>query len=530
MYNNLNSFSDKRQWRILFAYNLYRLITILLLSFYYVFGIKSGVGSVFFYYILLAYFIYGFFCFYLVRIQFYRFERFVLITGTLDIIVLSALLIIIGDFYVAYGIVLNVTIAYLSMMVPGRLAIFFASLSACFLLYVNFMSFLEGRQYDIAVFFYSGVYGAGFFATALTAWYLANWVRVSENLAEQRQEELLSMQRINEYIVGRLHAGIIYVDENKKIKLINSAVRKFFEIASNTTPQQLHQLSQELENKFEYFLLNTVKKEMIAQTFLQEPYLRVHFFSAEASRTPAVLIILEDMTFISQQAQQLKLASLGRFSASIAHELRNPLGAISHAVQLLGDTEELNQEDQHLRHLIINNCERMNGIIKNVLQLTRREQSQPQIINLNHFLYEFKEDFCRNNSKGECYITIKLPENKPLYIVFDKSQLEQILVILCENALQHGCDEKGHVEIVISTKNPANKTILTVSDSGPGVAPEHRENIFEPFFTTLRSGTGMGLFIARDLCEINQAQLSLLKSKIGSTFAITINPSDELLI
>ncbi|WBV62152.1 HAMP domain-containing sensor histidine kinase [Legionella pneumophila 130b] len=166
-------------------------------------------------------------------------------------------------------------------------------------------------------------------------------------------------------------------------------------------------------------------------------------------------------------------------------------------------------------------------MIKNVLQLSRRQKSQPQVNELATFLEHFKQDFTHHNP---CNLTIKLPANKSLSVVFDKSQLEQILVILCENSIQHGRDHEGNVNIVIAAKSSSNKITLTVCDSGPGVPPEHRDNIFEPFFTTLRGGTGMGLFIARDLCEINQARLNLLNSNKGSCFAITVNPSDELLI
>ncbi|MGL6036725.1 MAG: sensor histidine kinase, partial [Legionella sp.] len=114
--------------------------------------------------------------------------------------------------------------------------------------------------------------------------------------------------------------------------------------------------------------------------------------------------------------------------------------------------------------------------------------------------------------------------------VFDKSQLEQILVILCDNSLVHGRDKAGLVSIKISVKVFSAKTTITVSDLGPGIAPEFRDTVFEPFFTTQRNGTGMGLFIARDLCEINQARLSLIKTKKGCSFAITLNSSTELLI
>jgi signal transduction histidine kinase len=225
---------------------------------------------------------------------------------------------------------------------------------------------------------------------------------------------------------------------------------------------------------------------------------------------------------IVQEAQQLKLAALGRFSASIAHELRNPLGAIAHAIQLLGEDGQLNPEDTHLKELVIKNCDRMNAVIKNVLQLSRSEQAQPQLIEIRSFLEQFRQDFCHANA---CDLKISLTDDKHM-IWFDKSQLEQVLVILCDNSMQHG-DNEGVVHITLSMNVNEDNTVLMVSDLGKGIPEEHKNKIFEPFFTTLRGGTGMGLFIARDLCEINQARLDLKKTTKSSCFVITINSSDE---
>lgn len=518
---------ENRQSRLLLVYDIYRLLSAGLFLGLYQFSFISHSNSLLFYSILSVYFIFALSVLYLWRRSFLRFDKQVLISGTIDIIAISSMLNIIGNMQSGYGILLNVTIAALSILVPGRLAIFFAALASCLLLCGNVIQFILNNQKDLGTFYYSGIYGAGFFATALTAWYLSNWVRQSENLAQHRSYELAGMQRINEYIVERLHSGIIYVDEEKKIKLINSAARQFFSVGKNSVIVTLQQLSHLLAEKFDNFLLKTEKNERIAQTMLGDPFLRVHFFSTAVVNNPEVLIILEDMTYIAQQAQQLKLAALGRFSASIAHELRNPLGAIAYAAQLFGDEGQLNKEDNRLKQLIMNNCDRMNGVIKNVLQLSRRQQSQSQVNELTTFLEQFKQDFCHNN---ECNFTIKLPKNKYISVVFDKSQLEQILVILCDNAMQHGRDADGSVTIVIAVKSLSYKMVITVSDTGPGIPIENRDDIFEPFFTTLRSGTGMGLFLARDLCEINQARLSLMKSRKGSCFAITLNPSDELLI
>lgn len=520
---------ENRQWRILLVYDLYRLLSVILLLGMYFFSFIYRPHSPLFYSILLVYFVSALIFLYLWHRRILSFDKQVLLSGTFDVIAISSMLSIIGNMDSGYGILLNVTVAALSILLPGRLAIFFAALASCLLLCGNVLKFMIDNQKDLSTFYYSGIYGAGFFATAITAWYLSNWVRQSEHLAQHRSYELASMQRINEYIVERLHSGIIYVDQDRQIKLINSAGRQFFNINKKNFPSDLQQVSGQLASKFNNFMEknNLNEGEGIAQTLIEEPYLRVHFFSTDVTHNPEVLIILEDMTYIGQQAQQLKLAALGRFSASIAHELRNPLGAIAHAAQLFGDEYPLNPEDDRLKQLIINNCERMNGVIKNVLQLTRRQQSHPQMNDVASLLEQFKQDFCHSN---QCDLLIKLPVNKQVTCVFDKSQLEQILVILCDNAMQHGRDKNGRVRIVITVKYSSNKTIFLVSDSGSGICVENRENIFEPFFTTLRSGTGMGLFLARDLCEINQARLSLVKSKKGCCFAITVNPSDELLI
>lgn len=521
------SYPDNRQWSLLFIYNLYRFLSIFLFIGLYFYALTPIIYPQLFFLTLGLYFLCILVFFYWGIKHRFNFNKQVIISGTIDIVALASLLSIITNMRSAQGILLNVTIAALSILVPGRLAIFFAAFASCLLLCGNIIQIIFDHQRDLANFYYSGIYGAGFFATALTAWYLSNWARMSESLARKRSDELAEMQGINEYIVERLHSGIIYVDAKQEIRLINSAARKFFFLNEEEKVSSLKQISPQLAKKLKNFLVKTNQKTRIAQTIIKDSVLRAHFFSIALTEKPAVLIILEDMTLIAQQAQQLKLAALGRFSASIAHELRNPLGAIAHAAQLLGEENYFNQDDQRLKKLITNNCERMNGVIKNVLQLSRREQSKAELNEVKPFLEQFKHGFCHNNA---CELIIKVPRNK-LLMVFDKSQLEQILVILCENAIKHGRDEQDNAPIVITAKTKANAVLLIVSDSGAGVPLKIQDSIFEPFFTTLRQGTGMGLFIARDLCEINQARLTLLKqNKKGAAFAIIQNTSDDLLL
>ncbi|MFA6302247.1 MAG: ATP-binding protein [Legionella sp.] len=519
--SNLDNLA-KKQWRMLLVYDVYRLISVVLFLGIFLYSPIPHPHSFLYVSILIVYFLFGLIFIYFWQNKRLHFVHQVLLSGTIDIIAISSMLSIIGNIRSGYGVLLNVTIAALSILVPGKLAIYFASLASFLLLFGNFLHLMVENEKDLSIFYYCSIYGTGFFATALTAWYLANRVQVYETIAQNNIEELAGMQRINEYIVERLNIGIIYVDEGIKIKLINSAALIFLNVPKQNSLVDLDQLSPLLAQKCSNFLAT---KETISETILQDPYLKVHFFFNAIAHKSAVLIILEDLMQVAQQAQQLKLAALGRFSASIAHELRNPLGAIYHAVQLFGDDGGLQTEDLRLKQLIINNCERMNRVIKNVLQLSRQEKSQPQLLQIDSFLEQFKQDFCINN---ECDFIIKLPEKRPVHLLFDKSLLDQVLVILCDNAMRHGRDKNGKVTLNFEVGLVANKINITIKDLGSGVPEEHKDNIFEPFFTTLRTGTGMGLFIARDLCEINQARLNLVYSNSGSCFVLTSNSPDEL--
>ncbi len=515
-----------RQWSLLLIYNIYRLVNIIVL-----FGLLWGdaynrVNEVLYCGALLIYLLFGFIFLYIWYVRALKFTQQVLWSGTIDTIVMVLFIYALGYLQSGFGILLSVPIALLGILAPGRLAIFFAAVASCMLLAISIFQYEYGVLKHINTFFSAGMYGAIFFATALTAWYFAYWVRMSENLARHRGRELESMQRLNEYIVGRLQYGVIYVDAEMNIKVMNSAARQFFNHERDGKELTLRELSNPLYQKYMQFLAKKNKNGVsAAQTVIDKPYLQVHFLPTSVVEQAAVLIILDDMAVIAQQVQQLKLAALGRFSASIAHELRNPLGVISHAVQLMEEGGRIDDEDNRLIQLIMNNCNRMNMVIQNVLNVSRRQQAKPQSIHLTQFLKQFKHEFFLINP---CDIILNIPQNKRKTLTFDKGHLEQVLVILCDNAMQHGRDENGKVHITISVKHQGKNLILLVSDTGPGIPVAMRNDIFEPFFTTVITGNGMGLFIAKDLCEINQTRLSLTDTEHGCCFAITSNPNNEM--
>lgn len=512
--------SQARKWSMLLIYNINRLVNIVLLFGLFWVEAHSHVHQSLFIGALVLYLMVGIVFLYIWKVHAFTFKQQTFWAGTIDIIAMVLLINAIGYIQSGLGILLNALIAMLSILIPGRVAIFFAAIASCMLLTVSIVQFEYDPLQNFNTFFSTGIYGAGFFATALTALYFANRIRSSENLAKERGRELENLQRLNEYIVGRLQYGVIYVGADRQVKLMNTAARQFFNYHKKRINLTLEELSSTLNQKYMQFFARKKKDHLSAYTILEKPHLQVHFYPASLAPHPAVLIILDDMAAMAQQVQQLKLASLGRFSASIAHELRNPLGIISHAVQLMGDGEHLSQEDNRLQQLIVNNCNRMNAVIQNVLQVSRRQQAKPELIELTTFLNQFKHEFCLINV---CGMTLVIPQNKKKTIYFDKNQLEQVLVILCDNAMQHGRDAEGHVRITISVKHEGARVSLLVCDKGAGIPRELRDEVYEPFFSTVRTGNGMGLFIARDLCEINQASLCLCETKQGCCFSIALN-------
>jgi two-component system sensor histidine kinase PilS (NtrC family) len=239
-----------------------------------------------------------------------------------------------------------------------------------------------------------------------------------------------------------------------------------------------------------------------------------------------VLIFLEDVAQMRQHAQNLKVASLGRLSASIAHEVRNPLGAISHAGQLLSESETLKQEDGRLINIIVDHANRVNKIIENMMRMSRREAAVPENINLGEWMKEFVSEFITQKHLQENDIHIrKTKEN--VIVRIDISQLNQVIWNLSENALRYS-QGSPLIEYQWGVRKGTGKPYLDVIDHGPGMPEDVAAQLFEPFFTTDAEGSGLGLYISRELCEANQASLVLDKNTSkGCCFRIHFAHSEK---
>jgi two-component system sensor histidine kinase PilS (NtrC family) len=221
-----------------------------------------------------------------------------------------------------------------------------------------------------------------------------------------------------------------------------------------------------------------------------------------------VIVFLEDTGEIAAKVQQTKLAALGRLSASIAHEIRNPVGAMSHAAQLLAESPGLSAEDHRLTQIMQANSSRVSGIIDNILQLSRREAPRPEQVTLASWTVRFRDEFCATVELPRQQLLIER-EAEDVQVRIDGSQLHQILWNLCQNAVTHALSAATGTAIHVryGRLGGVGRPYLQVADRGPGIAAADAERIFEPFFTRTVRGTGLGLFLARELAAANGATL-----------------------
>ena len=223
------------------------------------------------------------------------------------------------------------------------------------------------------------------------------------------------------------------------------------------------------------------------------------------------------------QAHQVKLAALGRLTANIAHEIRNPLSAISHANQLLQE-EDFDPAIKRMLQIISDNVQRVDQIIKDVLELNRRDRTNQELIQLENFIYDFYTQFCAVERIPETCFKLTLI-NAETMISFDRRHLNQILWNLCKNGWRHSKKSENSLELSLSLTDKTKTIHIEIKDDGDGVPESIRNHLFEPFFTTEKSGTGLGLYIARELADANGAKLEYeaIDSTISSGSIFTVH-------
>ncbi|MGR8946901.1 MAG: sensor histidine kinase [Gammaproteobacteria bacterium] len=443
----------------------------------------------------------------------YRYQVYAAVV--VDILALTLIIHASGGIAGGFGILLVISVAGACLLIRGRLPILFAAIATIAVL-VETTYGVRFLAYPVASYTPAGLLGAALFGSAFLATLLAEQARRSEVLAAERAVDIENLSRLNEYIVQRMRSGIFVLDEHDKIVHMNDAARAIVGVDPESRPLDLESISKPITEAYRTWLVDEINSKIPLQAGEQGQPVITSFTRLSGGGT---LVFLEDAAEMQQRAQQLKLASLGRLTASIAHEIRNPLGAISHAGQLLSESPDITRPDHRLTEIIAENSLRMNRIIENVLSIGKRDttvgESFALLPWLKNFIAELRE---RKGFSGDEILLTN--EHEDIIVQMDKSQLHQVLWNLSENALRYS-DSNPLLHFDCGILPATSRPYVDVSDSGPGMDEATAEQAFEPFYTGESKGTGLGLYLARELCESNQASLTLVKNDAsGCTFRI----------
>ncbi len=437
-----------------------------------------------------------------------------------DVIAIVMLLHASGGVRSGLGILLLVSLASAGLITRGGLAFFHAALASLALL---FEQAFQVWRHDAPAndFVQAGMVSIAFFATAGLGYTLARYARTSQQIAEARTVDLANLSQINELVIRDMQDGIIVVDSVGVIRQHNPKVTQLLGPLHAGRRPLLEEYAPDVARLLEDWRRGSATTFMAMRAPRSNSELQVHFVPIGGGEAPPTVIFVEDVGRMRAQAQQMKLVALGRLTASIAHEIRNPLSSIGHAADLIAEGgKSVADGDARLLAIIRDNVHRLDRMVQEVLYLNRRDRAQPEPIEPAEWFAHFVRQFCDTEKVPLDAIDVQIRTAQR--VVFDRQHLDQVLWNLARNAWRHGRRRPGSVRIVLGASPAPGLLVLDVFDDGPGVSPEARQHLFEPFFTTDAKGTGLGLYIARELCEGNAARIEYLEGPDTGHFRVTV--------
>ena len=429
-----------------------------------------------------------------------------------DILAATVAMVAIPDLAAGIAMLLVFNVGAASLLMPMRMGLVAAGVAtAAVVLQSLWAGWMDGdasqRIAELVMF------SVSYIAIAALTSMLGRQLRSSEALAERRGTQVANMAEASELIIRRMRTGVVLVGSEGDIRLANEAAMLHLGEAGDGH-RSLATTAPALARRLQAWQASghVDPTPLKLQPDLPEVLPR---FTRLLGDSEQVLVFLDDAELASRRAETLTLATLGRFSASLAHEIRNPLAAISYATQLLEESHDIVEGDRRLLEIIHQQTLRMNGIIENVLGLARRERAQPQHVELGAFAREFVDDWQRSQPLEQATLEARAPSSAVMAMV-DRKQLQQVVTVLVHNALVYGRLPGQPARIALHVHlDDRGAPLLDVTDRGPGIPDQVAARLFSPFHTTSEHGTGLGLYIARELCLANQAHLAYVPVPAG---------------
>ena len=442
-----------------------------------------------------------------------KFEGQIILASFNDILLITLMMHYSGGLISALSILLVINIVATGTFLRSRDSYLFAAVASITVLFEQTYNFLNHIA-PASVFAFAGIMGLVFFGSSMLASILSQRAREYEELASQQSVDLINLEKLNENIIQNMRTGILVVDNSGHIRMANSSAESILGNLSLKNNPLLENILPSLDARF---LEWQEHPQMHHKAISQQqglPDIQPGFRSLDSTSPYAgdTLIFLEDATRLNQRFQQIKLASLGKLTASIAHEIRNPLSGINHASQLLSESN-LDSADKKLTDIISTQVQRLDKVINNVLQLSRQDRGAPESIDLKNWLENFKKEFIETKGLQENQLTLDIKSNN-FKILFDSSHLYQVVCNLTSNAITHSDKQKSEVFIhmIIGFDDNEKQPYLDVIDNGPKIPENLTQQIFDPFFTTNSQGTGLGLYISKEIVESNRGKMRYLEA------------------
>jgi two-component system sensor histidine kinase PilS (NtrC family) len=448
-----------------------------------------------------------------------RLESQVILQTCVDISIIIALMYASGGIRSGLGMLLIINISMTSLFLQKRLTLLLAAATSIAILVEQIYLQLIIEEFNTA-FVQAGILGTLIFIFALMTSNVARQLRETEQRADEQSRELESAVQMNEHIIRSMRTGILVAAPDGTVLMANNAAENLLGNIKILPDMSLKKISPGLFDRFTEWQSSA---EPPQQAPVQQnhglPDIQPGFspIDQDKDKKGRTLVFLEDASQLNQRFQQVKLASLGRLTASIAHEIRNPLAAIHHAAQLL-DEAATEPADTKLTQIINTQVKRLNGVVENVLQLSRQQHGTPGGVNLNDWMLQFIDEFTTSHKlkKEQIHLNIQ-PESTT--VLFDHGHLHQVFWNLCSNAINHSGVETEDLTITLQggITQDSSQPFIDIIDNGQGINKEIEQQIFEPFFTTGTYTTGLGLYITKEVVESNRAKIRHIALPGGGT-------------
>lgn len=449
--------------------------------------------------------------------------RWQLLIGTaVDLVFATAVLSLLPAAISVIGVLLLLSIASGALLVSTSFGAVTATL-ACAILIMIFANSEENRETAGA---YLIPLMLAYYTSALLAGRIGHRIALATWATSAQKMEIAELSALTEQVLERLPVGVLVVDAEGDIQSSNQVGAQLLQLPPEGERRSLAVASPSLHRLMQTWEHDPDADRAPVSVGSEARQIEPQFFQLHPD-SDEVLVFLEDTSQATKRAESITLATLGRFSASLAHEIRNPLSAIKYSSQLLSESTHLDIMDRRMLDIIQQQIQRMNGIIESVLGLARRERAQPQNFDLGRMLHDFVAEYAAGFPLDNDTLDLQVPEGAALHAYADPKHAHQILMVLVSNARYYGRMPDQPAHMTLRLREGGDRLVIDVLDLGPGIQEHAQKGLFRPFFTTSSHGTGLGLYIARELARSNEGDLQYLRRTTGSCFRLTLPPAEH---